>query len=102
MVTDAALHRLVDMYRTYDATLCAMLCKRIDVQPQLEQNKPTKNKKVDPYAGIFAVIHLLVIFHLFVTEPTLREGMFRILEARKTPYCLVGKIAEKQSVGVYF
>ena len=52
MVTDLALHRLVDTYRTYDATLCAVMTKRVDVHPQVEQSKPNKKNKItDPNVG---------------------------------------------------
>ena len=58
MITDAELHRLVDIYRTYDATFCAMMCKRVDVMSQAEQNKSNqrKSKVSDPYAGILFFI----------------------------------------------
>ena len=53
MVTDLALHRLVDTYRKYDATLCCALTKQVDVQTPVDQNKATnkKSKNTDPFAG---------------------------------------------------
>ena len=54
MVTDLSLHRLVDTYRKYDATLCCALTKRVDVQTPVEQSKTTnkKSKNTDPFAGM--------------------------------------------------
>ena len=58
MVTDLALHRLVDTYRKYDATLCCALTKRVDVQTPVEQSKPTnkKSKNTDPFAGMYIIL----------------------------------------------
>ena len=57
MVTNLALHRLVDVYRKYDATLCSVMTKRVDVQSPAEQTKATKKSKIniaDPFAGIIS------------------------------------------------
>lgn len=60
-ITDAPLHRLVDIYRTYDASLSVMLSKRVDIQPQVEQTqKGKKSKIVDPYAGSVTVVVCLI------------------------------------------
>lgn len=50
MITNIPLHCLIDLHRTYDASLTAMLAQRVDLPTDVEK-KVDKKKPVDPNFG---------------------------------------------------
>lgn len=58
MLTDAPLHRLVDTHRMYDSSLTTMFANRVEVHPEKETTKSSKNKTKDPNTGCRDIVSM--------------------------------------------
>ncbi|XP_057300088.1 translation initiation factor eIF-2B subunit gamma-like [Hydractinia symbiolongicarpus] len=57
-ITDAPLNCLVDMHRTYDASLTVMMSNRVELQLDRETTAASKNKQRDPLSGIRDIVSI--------------------------------------------